>query len=203
MTRIQSARTISRRGALKLVSAGGLAVAGGYLLCEYAPWLNYSLQTNRSRSALKIGSVMPAQIQGLVRYATLAASGHNTQPWKFVAQQNEIEIHPDYSRRLAVVDPGDRELWISLGCALENLLVAAQAAGYASDVTYPDAAEFIHIRLIADTARGGPLFDAIPLRQNTRSEYDGKLLKKNDLDKIQDVPLEPGFPCVCFWMPRA
>jgi len=170
MNRIQSARTISRRGAFKLVSAGGFAVAGGYLLYEYAPWLDYDLQANRSRSALKPGSVTLAHIQGLVHYATLAASGHNTQPWKFVAQQNEIEIHPDYSRRLAVVDPGDRELWISLGCALENLLIAARAAGYASDVTYPDAAEFIHIRLIADTARGGPLFDAIPLRQNVGCE---------------------------------
>ncbi len=80
-------------------------------------------------------------MQEIIRYATLAANGHNTQPWKFVIKQNAIEIYPDYTRRLSVVDPDDRELWISLGCALENLLIAARSAGYTPEVTYPYAAD--------------------------------------------------------------
>jgi hypothetical protein len=122
----------------------------------------------------------------------LAANGHNTQPWRFAIKENAIEIHPDYTRRLPVVDPDDRELWISLGCALENLIVAARAAGYAPEVTYPDVADFIHVRLTADTPQTNPLFDAIPLRQNTRSEYDGQFIKSDDLDQAQALPLEPG-----------
>ena len=128
----------------------------------------------------------------LVRYATLAASGHNTQPWKFALLENAIEIHPDFARRLPIVDPADRELWISLGCALENLLVAARASGYAPEVTYPDLADAIQVRLSADVTSGGPSFDAIPLRQNTRSQYDGQLVKPDVLDQLQAVPLEPG-----------
>ncbi len=77
-------------------------------------------------------------MQALIRYATLAASGHNTQPWRFVIGDNTLEIHPDYTRRLPAVDPQNRELWISLGCALENLLIAARAVGYAPEVTYPE-----------------------------------------------------------------
>ena len=123
----------------------------------------------------------------LVRYASLAASGHNTQPWKFAIANNAIDIHPDFARRLPAVDPHDRELWISLGCALENLLVAARAAGYAPEVIYPDAADFIHVRLTADSAQESPLFDAIPLRQNTRSEYNGQLIKTDALDQVQAV----------------
>ena len=117
---------------------------------------------------------MSTQMREMVRYATLAASGHNTQPWRFAIQDGVIEIHPDYSRRLPVVDPDERELWISLGRALENLLLTARAAGYAPEVTYPDAADLIRVRLTADTAQGGLLFDAVPLRQNIRSDYDGR-----------------------------
>lgn len=107
-------------------------------------------------------------------------------------KENAIEIHPDYTRHLPVVDPNDRELWISLGCALENLLVATRVVGYVPEVTYPDTTDFIHIRLTVDTPQSSPLFEAIPLRQSTRTEYDGQLVKTDDLDQVQALPLEPG-----------
>jgi hypothetical protein len=128
----------------------------------------------------------------LVRYATLAANGHNTQPWQFAIRENAIEIHPDYRRQLSVVDPDHRELWISLGCALENLLIAARTAGYAPEVIYPGAAELIQVRLTPATPQADPLFTAIPQRQNTRSVYDGRLIKNAHLDLLQALPLEPG-----------
>jgi hypothetical protein len=183
---------MSRRTVLKLLAAGGVTAAGGYALFEYPPWLNY----DQSASAIRISPAQPVTVSGamreLVRYATLAASGHNTQPWTFAISENAIDIHPDYARQLPAVDPSDRELWISLGCALENLLVAARAAGYAPAVTYPETADFIHIGLTPDTPQAGALFDAIPLRQNTRSAYDGQPIPTADLDTLQALPLEPG-----------
>jgi hypothetical protein len=140
----------SRRTFLKLLAAAGVTAAGGYGLIESAPWLDYEQAVNHNRQSFVQEATMSAQLRELVRYATLAASGHNAQPWKFAIQRDAIEIHPDYTRRLPVVDPADRELWISLGCALENLLVAAHATGYVTEVTYPTAADFIHIRLVAD-----------------------------------------------------
>jgi hypothetical protein len=107
-------------------------------------------------------------------------------------RENAIEIRPDFARRLPTVDPNDRELWISLGCALENLIIAARAAGYESEVTYPDAADFIHVRLKPSTPESGALFQAIPLRQNTRSEFDGRRVPAGDLDQLLTLPLEPG-----------
>lgn len=135
---------------------------------------------------------MPQQMIEMVRYATLAASGHNTQPWKFAIRPDVIEIHPDYSRHLPVVDPDNRELWISLGCALENLLLAAQAAGYAPEVAYPAVDEVIRVQLTADTPQTSPLFDAIPQRQTTRSVYDSQPVPAADLDTVQALPVEPG-----------
>lgn len=183
---------LSRRDFLKVLSAGGAIAVGGYALSEYAPWLDYDGKIEDTWMKPEQNSSSSEQMQTLVHYATLAANGHNTQPWKFAIKDNAIEIHPDYSRRLPVVDPKDRELWISLGCALENLLIAANSSGYSTEVTYPDRADFIHVRLTADTPQGSPLFDAIPLRQNTRSAYDGRLIKNEDLDQLQSLQLEPG-----------
>jgi hypothetical protein len=192
MNTTSSRPTLSRRVVLKLLAAAGVTAVGGYALFEYPPWLNYDQQANDIRSPAAQNATVSAHMRDIVRYATLAASGHNTQPWKFAITENAIDIHPDYTRHLSAVDPRDRELWISLGCALENLLVAARVAGFVPDVTYPDAADFIHIRLTADTAQASPLFHAIPLRQNTRSEYNGQLVPTADLDRLQALPLEPG-----------
>jgi hypothetical protein len=190
--RTSSRSALSRRDFLKLSTAAGVSLAGAYALGEFGPGLSYAQQTEQVRQPLPKTSAQAAPLRELVRQATLAANGHNTQPWKFAIQDQTIDIHPDATRRLPAVDPADRELWISLGCALENLLVAARAAGYAPEVTYPDAANWIRVRLVADAPHPSPLFDAIPLRQNTRSEYDGRRLPNADLDQLQALPLEPG-----------
>jgi len=58
--------------------------------------------------------------------ATLAPSGHNSQPWRFRLDPDEgsVELWADHARRLPVIDPHDRELTISCGAALLNLRLA-------------------------------------------------------------------------------
>ena len=192
MKTIQPNRNINRRDALKLAGLAGIAAVSGYALYEYAPWLNYEAAATQPRRAFTSSELLPAQMLELVRFAALAASGHNTQPWKFAVQENTIEIQPDFSRRLPAVDPNDRELWISLGCALENLLIAARAAGYEPEVTYPAALKRIRVVLNRDRPQPGAWFDAISLRQNTRSIYDGQRIAPNSLDRLRALPLESG-----------
>lgn len=187
----KSPSIITRRNFLKLLGVGGVAAVTGYGLYTYTPWLSADSQIQQTWKPFAGEASKFAQLQELVRYATLAANGHNTQPWTFTINDNSIEIQPDYSRRLSVVDPNDRELWLSLGCALENLLIAARAIGYATEVTYPDTGEVIRVGLIEDTPQASKLFDAIPLRQNTRSEYDGQPVTSTDFDRMQKVGLEP------------
>ncbi|MFZ2492425.1 MAG: nitroreductase [Thermoanaerobaculia bacterium] len=78
------------------------------------------------------------QKEFLLRYAVLAPSGHNTQPWSFRITEYGIEVFADYSRRLPVADPTDRELLISVGAAIANLRVAAAHFGFESAVLYQD-----------------------------------------------------------------
>jgi hypothetical protein len=71
------------------------------------------------------GGTIEEQQMFLLRYAILAPSTHNTQPWRFSIDQNGIEVYADYTRRLPVADPGSRELLMSIGAAVMNLRVAA------------------------------------------------------------------------------
>jgi len=77
-----------------------------------------------------------AQLRFLVRYAILAPSTRNTQPWRFEVATNTVRQLAEFEREQAIADPGRRELYISLGCALENLLVAAEHFGFRHEVTY-------------------------------------------------------------------
>jgi hypothetical protein len=192
MQKTTSQPGLSRRNFLKLLAAAGITATAASVLNTFAPWLDYDGQVSQIHRPLERGTAIPAQMREIVRYATLAANGHNTQAWKFAILENAIEIHPDHSRRLPAVDPHERELWISLGCALENLCIAARASGYAPEVTYPDSVDFIHTRLTADTPQLDAQLDAIPLRQNTRSEFDGQPVQTAALEQLQALPLEPG-----------
>lgn len=117
----------------------------------------------------------------LVHYATLAASSHNTQPWRFRCDRGRILIRPDLARRCPVVDPDDHHLYVSLGCAVENLLHAARAAGFEGHVSFQPECGATTVELEPRTALRTPLFEAIPRRQCTRSEYDGKALTAGEL----------------------
>ncbi len=82
----------------------------------------------------------------LVRLATLAASSHNTQPWRFRLARNEVTVLPDFARRCPVVDPDDAPLFKSLGCAVENLIHAASAEGFCGDLSIDEASGAIAVR---------------------------------------------------------
>jgi hypothetical protein len=72
----------------------------------------------------------------LVRYAVLAPSTRNSQPWKFALHENGIDAYADYARRLPTADPGNRELLMSMGAAIMNLRVAAARFRFSCEVEY-------------------------------------------------------------------
>lgn len=123
----------------------------------------------------------------LVRYAVLAASSHNTQPWKFRLERNRIRVFPDFSRRCPAVDPDDHHLYASLGCAVENLRLAAQAAGLSGEVVYEPSNSVMAVGLDKGAIARSMLFEAIPRRQCTRSKYDGTPISAAELRKLEEA----------------
>lgn len=124
----------------------------------------------------------PALLRELVRYATLAPSSHNTQCWKFAIAGQSISIHPDLTRRCPAVDPDDHHLYVSLGCAAENLVQAALANGLKGDAVFESTkADVLKINLQPTQPVESSLFNAISQRQCTRAEFDGQPVSSEDL----------------------
>ena len=137
------------------------------------------------------------EIVEFLRYARLAPSGHNTQPWRFRVASGRIDILPDLSRRTPVVDPDDHHLFVSLGCAAETLALACGARGRLGELRFdPSGDGAVVLEHQAGPAVASPLFDAIPLRQSTRGDYDGSTVGSTDLRALADAAAVPGVDLV-------
>ena len=124
----------------------------------------------------------------LVRYATLAPSSHNTQCWKFHIEDHAISIFPDFSRRCPIVDPDDHHLFVSLGCATENLVQASLAKGLKGHALF-DATNDGRLQIDLEPIKPfeSTLFQAITARQSTRAEYDGKPISSQELKLLEQA----------------
>lgn len=129
----------------------------------------------------------------LIRFATLAANSHNTQAWRFAATDRAIQLFPDEARRTPVVDPDDHHLFVSLGCAAENLSIAGRATGRPGELAIdPGDGSAARFDYATGEAASDPLFDAIPVRQSTRADYDGRAIPASDLAALEKAAAEPG-----------
>ncbi len=131
----------------------------------------------------------------LVRYATLAPSSHNTQPWKFYLGEDEIKILPDSTRRLEYADRADRQLYISLGCALTNLLIAASRLGYKYNVSYLPEDELenvaVSIKLTKSKKTSPELFPFLTKRVTNRNKYLKRPIEESIVQEILDASKDP------------
>jgi hypothetical protein len=134
-----------------------------------------------------------AQFEFLLRYAVLAPSGHNTQPWKFEITSCGINVVADYSRRLTRTDPHDRELLMSVGAAIANLRVAAAHFGFTTRVLFSPVREdlrwgaFIAIRETCDPdPKLSLLFHAIKARRTNRRAFDTDTIDPETLSPVLD-----------------
>jgi hypothetical protein len=172
-----SAPTLDRRTFLK--RAGGTAlvlVAGGGVYrafdrgvfstgqgAAYEPWEDW--RTNKAEGSL-----------GVVQSAILAANPHNSQPWLFRVSETQIDLFADTSRNIGTIDPFLREMYTGLGCALENMILEAEAQGYTPTITLlPDPADetfAARVVLQPGEAKTSELYNAIPNRRTDRAAYD-------------------------------
>jgi nitroreductase len=112
---------------------------------------------------------------GTVAAAILAANPHNSQSWTFLVAPTRVDVFADPTRRTGTLDPLLREQHIGLGCALENLVLAAAARGYDPQVslmpTISDTTHVATVDLAAGARRASPLHDAIGDRHSNRGPY--------------------------------
>ena len=150
------------------------------------------------------------QLRAVVKYAVLAPSSHNAQPWLFRVSENQIALYADRSRGLPVVDPYDRELVIGCGAALFQLRIALRHFGCAETVVLtPDPADpdlLAQVRLSGSrepTDEEHALFAAIPRRRTTRFPFADRPLSANVLGALAAAAAPEGAWLQFLKSPRA
>lgn len=180
---------MTRRGLL--MATGGLLALGGAGALGWRAATGSMAGYERFSAELRRAPPQDPEVRDLVRYATLAPNGHNTQPWRFVAPEGAIEILPDLSRATPAVDPDDHHLFVSLGAAAVTLTIAGAATGRPGEVV-AEASGAVRFAFAPGASRPDPLFAAIPRRQSTRAPFDGRSVPAGDLDALARAAATPG-----------
>jgi len=137
----------------------------------------------------------------ILHYASLAPSGHNSQPWYVkVMDERTWIIGSDPQRRLPAVDPNNRETLLSIGAFTENLSIAAGAKGYETTMEIvagnPFDEDIIKVSLQKGKANGYPL-QRLVSRRKVKEGYRPTELKSDDVTFLSE-PLEGHL----FYFPR-
>lgn len=175
-----------------LIGAGGALVLAGGATAGWRSAVGSMGDFDAYTGGLRAPMPADPNIADVIRYATLAANGHNTQPWRFRVGESTIDILPDLSRATPVVDPDNHHLFVSLGCAAENLLIAATATGRPGQLETDAGDERIRYSFSSAEARPNPLLTAIPRRQSTRAEYDGRSVPAANIEALRQSTEAPG-----------
>jgi hypothetical protein len=158
------------------IAIGG-TIAGGAITYLFSDKRNFSradIKPTDDRS-----SPLKPDEQAILYLASLAPSGHNTQPWfvQYLEPYHWI-IGNDRAKWLPAVDPTQRETMLSIGAFIQNLEYAAGDLGYVCDWN-----------LLAATNQADRVMD-VKLRKAASA-------KAFDIAKIKNRRTVPGFSVMC------
>jgi hypothetical protein len=175
--------------------AAFLCLAGIFAIIE----MIFSMQENYQPWAIDInafpkkGSLFD-QLKFLLGFAILAPSGHNSQPWKFSIQDNVISLLINKERALEQSDPKGRQLFISIGCVIENLLVAADYFGFRVNTDYFSnssnkelVAKFSFQKDSSFKSDINHLIFEISKRQTNRNKYENRILSSDFIQRLYQL----------------
>jgi nitroreductase len=149
------------------------------------------------------------KLRYLLRWAVLAPSSHNSQPWLFRLRPDRVELRPDLRRSLAVVDPDDRELVMSCGAALFHLRTAIRRFGHEGEIRTVtedlEAPPLVPVRTIPEvlasiglgdrrdsTGEEKRLFEAIPRRHTNRRPFNDRPVPDALLGELESAARDEG-----------
>ena len=128
----------------------------------------------------------------VVAAATRAPSIHNTQPWRFTAAPDRMEVFLDRDRALPVLDPTSRQQVISCGSAIEFAVVALAAAGFLPEVDLAtddgDPDHLATVRVVGShqpTDEDGGLATAIGWRHTIRAAFEPRAVPAELVERLR------------------
>lgn len=143
-------------------------------------------------------AALPEKIAFILQYAVLAPSTHNSQPWLFKVTGNSVEIYSDPAIQIKEADPKGRDLYISLGCAVENIVIAAKFFGVFKNLVYrvgeaPNlVAEIFFEKTGIENKSYRNIFEAIPRRVNARGIFTAAVIPPDIFSRFSSITKESG-----------
>ena len=159
------------------------------------------------------------KLKFIIQLALLAPSSHNCQPWKIkIDGDDKIIVYPNLKKSLKFSDKINRQLYLSLGCFFETILIAANHFGFNINVKKnldSDGELYIfYFGKVQQQTTKNNLAEQITRRRTNRFKYTNEALpqqlledikffenennkvfivnEKKDLDIIADVVVESG-----------
>jgi tRNA threonylcarbamoyladenosine dehydratase len=137
-------------------------------------------------------------VDRIIYSATLAPSPHNVQGWKFRFDGEKIEVLKDNTRKiLKEIDPHEKEGLISIGAAMENLVIAAIEEGYKPSIDwFPgdiNSGLVAYVRLEDGDQERHELYPLLEKRSVNRSKYKKTPVQNHILSELMSIAAEEGF----------
>src|SRR5262245_54468845 len=179
---------IGRRETVKLLAGGAVAGGAAPLLSACRGFVRADLSAGDSGQVSTPG--LDAALLDILYHASLAPSGHNTQPWTVrVMGPRRLLIGTATERWLPAVDPANRELLLSIGSFLENLVVAAGHHGFRVEYRVIASSPTDQAVLEASLRPGNPVgypLGRVRLRRTVRLPYLPRDLKGDDIRALSE-----------------
>ena len=183
---------LSRRKALALIGGGTVLAATG-VVGGFAA-------TRTPNTAIRpwalAGGYDDPRLNAL-SHALLAPNPHNLQPWKVRLEGDTgLTLIRDSTKALPETDPLDRQIVIGLGCFIEQMELAAGAAGYQAEVTlFPEGPSGpVAFAELTEGGKADPLAAHIQARGSCKEPFEDRAVPPtlaNELDLIADIHTDP------------
>ncbi|MBT3418688.1 MAG: hypothetical protein HN726_00680 [Candidatus Magasanikbacteria bacterium] len=138
-------------------------------------------------------ALITEQLSFLLRYAVLAPSTLNSQPWHFIVHEHTVLVQPDLSRWEEATDLSQRQMYISIGAAIENFIIAASYFGLSVSTSLsPFDNGLFSVLLVCEQSHGkmtalAPLCHAISSRSTHRGLYRSEEISPSLLRRICEI----------------
>lgn len=191
---------LNRREFIKSSLLAGLALGAGPLLisCTGVRRGELSELYEAKNRVVQLDDASRAILQ----HASLAPSGHNSQPWKVRVESPGLwMVEVDESRKLPAVDPDNRELLLSIGAFVENLSITAGALGLSAEISViandRNDRTAVQIAFHKDQRTGYPI-QRIVSRRTVKHRHLPREIRNEDVKALSE-PLGDGL----FYFPRS
>lgn len=132
------------------------------------------------------------RIEFILKYGILAPSTHNSQPWLFEISDSELIVRPSMSYVLPFSDSAHRDLYMSLGACVANIVIAANHFSLGTEIEVREEDPLTSsIKVLFSNQKTNPetesLFESITKRFSDKRILPDQEIPSAKLEKLSGI----------------